>query len=321
MLGRKVLSNIIATQSVHEKYGGVVPELAGRAHQSNIVPVVAQALSQAGISVGDLHAVAVTVGPGLMGSLHVGVAFAKSLAMALHIPLLGINHMEAHIMAHFIDSTTEQAAPQLPMLCLTVSGGHTQLVHVDSDLQMRVIGATIDDAAGEAFDKAAKVLGLPYPGGPLIDRLAESGDSHKFAFAVPKRNGLNYSFSGLKTSLLYFLRDRMKEDASFIANELPHIAASYRHAIVSYLMVVLKDALPRAPYKSLALAGGVSANRELRRRMQAFAEKEGVPVFIPPLEYCTDNAAMIGIAAYYKYKLGEWSTGSMVPLPALKMKS
>jgi N6-L-threonylcarbamoyladenine synthase len=233
MHGRKVLSNIIATQTVHQKYGGVVPELAGRAHQSNIVPVVDQALSQAGIQAGELHAVAVTVGPGLMGSLHVGVAFAKSLAMALKIPLLGINHMEAHIMAHFIDSSSEQGDPPLPMLCLTVSGGHTQLVHVDRNLQMHVIGATIDDAAGEAFDKAAKVLGLPYPGGPEVDRIAESGDPKKFVFSVPKRNGFNYSFSGLKTSLLYFLRDRMKDDPTFIAQELPHIAASYRHALVN----------------------------------------------------------------------------------------
>jgi N6-L-threonylcarbamoyladenine synthase len=241
--------------------------------------------------------------------------------MALQIPLLGINHMEAHIMAHFIDATSGNEVPQLPMLCLTVSGGHTQLVHIGSDLQMRVIGATIDDAAGEAFDKAAKVLGLPYPGGPEVDRIAESGDPKKFVFAVPKRNGLNYSFSGLKTSLLYFLRDRMKEDGSFINKELPHIAASYRNAIVTYLMVVLKDALGHAAYRSVALAGGVSANRELRRRMLAFAEKEGVPAFIPPFEYCTDNAAMIGIAAYHKYHRKEWSSVSMVPLPALKMQS
>jgi N6-L-threonylcarbamoyladenine synthase len=317
--GDVVLSNVIATQAVHEQYGGVVPELAGRAHQSNIVPVVQQAIYQANIDLKDLHAVAVTQGPGLMGSLHVGVSFAKSLSMALGIPVIGVNHMRAHILAHFIRSNSSFVAPALPMLCLTVSGGHTQLVLVNKALEMEIIGATIDDAAGEAFDKAAKVLGLPYPGGPQVDVLAESGDPLKFKFAVPKRNGFNYSFSGLKTSLLYFLRDELKKDPAFITRELPHICASYRKAIVDYLMVVLCDACLHHDVNSVALAGGVSANRELRRRLMNWGELKNIPTHIPPFEYCTDNAAMIGIAAWFQWQSKEWMDWSMTPQPALKL--
>ncbi len=316
--GDVVLSNVIATQAVHQQYGGVVPELASRAHQSNIVPVVHEALTKAGVSIRDLTAIGVTQGPGLMGSLHVGVSFAKSLSLALQVPLIGVNHMQAHIMAHFIRQNEAFEIPKLPLLCLTVSGGHTQLVLVDEHLQMKIIGSTIDDAAGEAFDKAAKVLGLPYPGGPQVDALAESGDPTRFVFAKPKRNGLNYSFSGLKTSLLYFLRDEIKKDAGFIEKERIHVCASYRKAIVDYLLIVMRDAIHQYPVQSLALAGGVSANKELRRRFLALGEEMAIPSFIPDFEYCTDNAAMIGIAAWYQWQKKEWADLSMTPQPALK---
>lgn len=316
--GDRVLSNVIATQEVHRQYGGVVPELASRAHQSSIVPVVHEALHRAGVSLNQLVAVGVTQGPGLMGSLHVGVSFAKSLSMALKIPIIGVHHMRAHIMAHFIRQKESSPVPELPMLCLTVSGGHTQLVLVDEQWNMSVLGSTIDDAAGEAFDKAAKVLGLPYPGGPQVDRCAESGDPTKYSFAKPKRNGLNYSFSGLKTSLLYFLRDQMKMDPQFIEREKAHICACYRKAIVDYLLVVMRDAIQQHPVRSLALAGGVSANSELRKRFLLLGEELNTPAFIPAFEYCTDNAAMIGIAAWMQWQKKEWADLSMTPQPALK---
>lgn len=318
--GRVVLSNAIATQTVHEKYGGVVPELAGRAHQSNIVPVVDLALREADTTLQELGAIAVTQGPGLMGSLHVGVSFAKSMSMALGIPLIAVNHMRAHIMAHFIGATEDSAMPTLPMLCLTVSGGHTQLVLVDESFHMSVIGSTIDDAAGEAFDKAAKVMGLPYPGGPEVDRLAETGDASKFQFAKPKRNGLNYSFSGLKTSLLYFLRDEIKKDPLFIESQKPHICASYRKAIVDYLLLVMGDAIAQHNVKSIALAGGVSANRELRRKFIALGEAHQIESHIPPFEYCTDNAAMIGIAGLFQWRNGQTVGLDITPQPALKIE-
>ncbi|MEN9638904.1 MAG: hypothetical protein RLZZ262_772 [Bacteroidota bacterium] len=318
MRGDRVLSNVIATQEVHQQYGGVVPELASRAHQSNIVPVVHEALQRAGIELEDLDAIGVTQGPGLMGSLHVGVSFAKSLSMALQIPFIGVNHMKAHILAHFIRQDETTQVPDLPMLCLTVSGGHTQLVLVNQNWDMKIIGSTIDDAAGEAFDKAAKVLGLPYPGGPQVDRLAEEGDAAKFTFAKPKRNGLNYSFSGLKTSLLYFLRDQMKSDNQFVEREKMHICASYRKAIVDYLLLVLVDAIEEHQVKSIALAGGVSANKELRRRFLDLGQKQNIPAFIPAFEYCTDNAAMIGVAAWMQWQKKEWADFSLTPQPALK---
>jgi N6-L-threonylcarbamoyladenine synthase len=300
----RVLSNVIATQQVHERYGGVVPELASRAHQQNIVPVVDRAINEAGITKDQLTAIAYTQGPGLMGALLVGASFAKSMAMALDVPLIPVHHMRAHIMAHFIRNLAQDPIPEFPFLCLTVSGGHTQLVLVHSVMDMEVIGQTIDDAAGEAFDKAAKVLGLPYPGGPWVDKRAKSGDPQKYTFTTPQLKGFDYSFSGLKTNLLYFLRDRQKEDSGFIEREMDHICASYQHVVTNYLLARLEAAALHTGVKHLALAGGVSANSALREKFTQRCNKHGWQVFIPSFEYCTDNAAMIGIAGYYQWLSG-----------------
>lgn len=313
LCGDKVLSNIIATQKVHEKYGGVVPELASRAHQVNILPVVQQALEEAAVNVSQLNAVAVTQGPGLMGSLLVGVSFAKSLSLSLNIPLIAVHHMKAHVLAHFIRKSDDQLVPEFPFLCLTVSGGHTQIVRVNHPTSMEVMAETIDDAAGEAFDKAAKVLGLPYPGGPLIDRHASLGDHTKYPFPIPKLDGLKYSFSGLKTSLLYFLRDRKAENPDFIQKELNHICASYQYTIVSYLLKNFSRAIEETGIHQICLAGGVSANSLLRKSFHELAEKKGCRAFIPDFQFCTDNAAMIGIAAYYQYLNGDFTDLNWAP--------
>lgn len=317
MHGQIVLSNITANQSIHEKFGGVVPELASRAHQANIVPVVSQALEMANVKLTDLHAIAFTQGPGLMGSLHVGVAFAKSMSLSLGIPMIAVNHMRAHILAHFIKQNVESAVPEFPLLCLTVSGGHTQLVLVISPSDMQIVGETIDDAAGEAFDKAAKVLGLPYPGGPLVDSRAALGDATKFTFTTPRIANFNYSFSGLKTNLLYFLRERNNEDATFIEREMNHICASYQRTIVSYLLAKMEAAAKHYGVKNVCLAGGVSANSELRSSFAMMALKNDWNAFIPPISYCTDNAAMVGITGYFSYLEESFSSMSVTPMPRI----
>lgn len=309
----RVLSNVIATQQVHERYGGVVPELASRAHQQNIVPVVDRAINEAGITKDQLTAIAYTQGPGLMGALLVGSSFAKSMAMALDVPLIPVHHMRAHIMAHFIRNHAQDPIPEFPFLCLTVSGGHTQLVLVRSVMDMEVIGQTIDDAAGEAFDKAAKVLGLPYPGGPWVDKRAKLGDALKYTFTTPQLKGFDYSFSGLKTNLLYFLRDRQKKDSAFIEREMDHICASYQHVVTNYLLARLEAAALHTGVKHLALAGGVSANSALREKFIQRCNKRGWQGFIPSFEYCTDNAAMIGIAGYYQWLSGAKGAVGDVP--------
>lgn len=309
-----VLSNIVANQSVHQKYGGVVPELASRAHQQNIVPVVHQALREASVTPDQLDAIAFTAGPGLMGSLHVGVSFAKSLAMAWGIPMIEVHHMRAHILAHFIDDESSEK-PDFPFLCLTVSGGHTQIVKVSSPHKMEIIGETIDDAAGEAFDKAAKVLGLPYPGGPLIDKNAQLGNPDKFDFPHPKIKGYNYSFSGLKTSLLYFLRDQTNQDPQFVQNNLHDICAGYQQAIISFLMSKLKKAARETGISNVAIAGGVSANSQLRSTLKKMEQKLGWKTYIPRFEYCTDNAAMIGVAGYYALLDEHFTSFKVSPRP------
>lgn len=309
-----VRSNCIAGQTVHEAYGGVVPELASRAHQQNILPVIDTALKEAGVVPSQLSAIAFTAGPGLMGSLHVGVAFAKSLALGWNIPMIKVHHMRAHILAHFLDDAGPEK-PTFPFLCLTVSGGHTQIVRVDSPYTMEVIGKTIDDAAGEAFDKAAKVLGLPYPGGPVIDKLAKTGNQDRFSFPHPAIAGFNYSFSGLKTSLLYFLRDEMAVDDQFIKNNLNDICASYQQAIVSFLLSKLRKAARETGIHNIAIAGGVSANSMLREVLQQLAATERWKVHIPRFEYCTDNAAMIGAAAYFKLLRQDFCCYDVAPQP------
>jgi N6-L-threonylcarbamoyladenine synthase len=309
----RVLSNIIATQKVHEKYGGVVPELASRAHQQHIVPVVQQALHEASVTACELNAIAYTQGPGLMGALLVGASFAKSIAMALNIPLVPVHHMRAHIMAHFIRNSSEQRVPDFPFMCLTVSGGHTQLVLVNSPIDMQVVGETIDDAAGEALDKAAKVMGLPYPGGPHVDRLAKEGDAHKYTFTSPNIAGFNYSFSGLKTNLLYFLRDRQGADSDFVKREMNHICASYQHVVTEYLLAKLEAAAIHYNVRQVALAGGVSANSALRSKLMLLCERRGWEAIVPPIGYCTDNAAMIGISGYYQLRQGHTGSWNDVP--------
>ena len=299
LVGNKIVSNCIANQKIHQKYGGVVPELASRAHQENIVPVVQEALSSAGISLKDIDAIACTRGPGLMGSLVVGVSFSKSLALSIGVPIIEVNHMKAHILAHFINDESHEI-PKFPFICLTVSGGHTQLVKVDSPYEMEVIGTTIDDAAGEAFDKAAKMIGIDYPGGPRLDKYAELGNPYKFKFAKPKVTNLDFSFSGLKTSILYNIRDWKKEDERFVENHFNDLCASIRHTIVDILMNKLEMASKQTGIKEIAIAGGVSANSELRRRLKE-KETEGWKVHIPKFEYCTDNAAMVAIAGKYSF--------------------
>ena len=295
-----VLSNIIANQEVHAKYGGVVPELASRAHQQHIVPVVKQALKEAGISKTELSAIAFTRGPGLMGSLLVGTSFAKSMALGLNIPLLAVNHMQAHILAHFIQDES-QKTPEFPFLCLTISGGHTQIVKVDQDLNFEVLGETIDDAVGEAYDKSAKILGLPYPGGPLIDKYAQLGNPKAFQFSKPKVDGLNFSFSGLKTAILYFIQKQEKENPNFIKENLNDICASIQYTIVEILTDKLKKAVKETGITQIAIAGGVSANSEIRRKLQVAEKHWGWKTYVPKFEFTTDNAAMIGIAGYFQY--------------------
>ena len=296
----RVLSNIIANQEVHAKYGGVVPELASRAHQQHIVPVVQQALTRAGISKEELSAIAFTRGPGLMGSLLVGTSFAKSMALGLNIPLLAVNHMQAHILAHFIQDES-QKIPEFPFLCLTISGGHTQIVKVDKNLNFEVLGETIDDAVGEAYDKSAKILGLPYPGGPLIDKYAQLGNPKAFQFSKPKVAGLNFSFSGLKTAILYFIQKQEKENPNFIKEHLNDICASIQYTIVDILIDKLKKAVKETEITQIAIAGGVSANSEIRKKLQVAEKHWGWKTFVPKFEFTTDNAAMIGIAGYFQY--------------------
>lgn len=311
----KILNNIVATQSVHKNFGGVVPELASRAHQANIIPVVAQSLDAANINKSMLSAVAFTRGPGLLGALLVGSSFAKAMALGLHIPLIEVNHMQAHILAHFIDEPN----PAFPFLCLTVSGGHTQIVLVKDYLDMEVIGETQDDAVGEAFDKSAKLMALPYPGGPLIDEYARLGNPNAFKFPDTEMPGLSYSFSGIKTAFLYFLRDQKKKDPDFVQNNLNDICASIQHTLIKMLLKKLKKAASQTGIKEIAIAGGVSANSGLRNALALKAEKLGWKIYIPKMEYCTDNAAMIAMAAHCKYLVQDFCALDVSPLPRMKM--
>ncbi len=306
----EIRSNIIANQLVHQHYGGVVPELASRAHQQNIIPAIQEAFSVAKISKNEVDAVAFTRGPGLLGSLLVGTSFAKAFALAKNIPLIEVNHMQAHILAHFVDDPK----PDFPFLCLTVSGGHTQIVKVNDYFDMEIVGQTLDDAAGEAFDKSAKILGLPYPGGPLIDQYAQSGSAAAFSFPEPQIPGLDFSFSGLKTSILYFVQKNVKADPDFIQKNLPDICASIQQRIISILLAKLKRAAAEYQINHIAIAGGVSANSGLRNALQDLAEIKGWKVFIPKFEYCTDNAAMIAIAGYHKFLKKDFVDQSIAPL-------
>lgn len=309
-----VLSNITAGQKVHEKYGGVVPELASRAHQQNIIPVVDTALKEAGVKKEELTSVAFTRGPGLLGSLLVGTSFAKGFSQALNIPLIGVNHLQAHVLAHFISQGKEdEKFPKFPFLCLLVSGGNSQIVLVRDFLDMEVIGQTIDDAAGEAFDKCAKVMGLPYPGGPHVDRLAKEGNPKAFKLSKPQIKGYDYSFSGLKTSFLYLLRDELKENPNFVEENLNDLCASLQFTIIEILMKKLKKAATELGIKQVAVAGGVSANSALRQAFYDHAEKYGWEIFIPPFDFTTDNAAMIAITGYYKYLKGEFCELDEIP--------
>ena len=303
---RKALSNIVATQHIHEAYGGVVPELASRAHQQNIVPLVHRALAEANIDKKQLSAIAFTRGPGLLGSLLVGTSFAKSLSLGLQIPLIEVNHMEAHILSHFLE-TQNVTPPAFPFLAMTISGGHTQIVLVRGFFDMEVLGETLDDAIGEAFDKSAKLLGLPYPGGPLLDSFAKTGDPDKFKFPIPKVDGLNFSFSGLKTSILYFLQRETAKNSQFIAVERDSICASIQKTIVEILMRKLKKAVRETGITEVAIAGGVAANSGIRNALKAAESQLGWTTHIPPFEYCTDNAAMIGIVGYFKYLDGRFT--------------
>jgi len=310
-----VLSNIVASQAIHQYYGGVIPELASRAHQQKIIPVVNEALQKSGLKPGDLHAIAFTRGPGLMGALLVGVSFAKAFALALDIPLIEVNHMQAHVLAHFIrKKDVAGKVPSFPFLCLTVSGGHTQIVLVKDYLDMEVIGQTLDDAAGEAFDKAAKILGLPYPGGPLIDKFAKEGNPKSFQFPIPNIPDLDFSFSGLKTSFLYFIRDAKIKNERFAEEHKSDICASIQHTIVEILLRKVKKASEQTGITDIAIAGGVSANSGLRNAFLNMEKTDGWNVFIPPFEYCTDNAAMIAIAGYYKFLKKDFAAQNIVPL-------
>jgi N6-L-threonylcarbamoyladenine synthase len=314
----EVLSNIVANQEIHAKYGGVVPELASRAHQQHIVPVVHQAIEQAGITKEDLHAISFTKGPGLMGSLLVGTSFAKSLALGLDIPLIDVNHMQAHILAHFIKEK-DTAFPPFPFVCLTISGGHTQIVKVSNHFKFEVLGETIDDAVGEAFDKSAKILGLPYPGGPLVDKYGQQGDPKKFSFTKPKVGDLDFSFSGLKTGILYFIQKNLKENPAFIEENLYDICASIQHTIVEILLEKLKNTVQQTGIKHIAIAGGVSANSEIRKRLQLAQKHWGWTTYIPKFEYTTDNAAMIAITGYLKYKDKRYADISVKAVARLKV--
>jgi N6-L-threonylcarbamoyladenine synthase len=318
LINGEVKSNIIAGQEVHKIYGGVVPELASRAHQQNIIPVVDAAIKQSGISKTDISAIAFTRGPGLLGSLIVGTCFSKSYALALNIPLVEVNHMQGHILAHFIKNTSNQY-PKFPFICMTVSGGHTQLVLVKDYFDMTVLGETIDDAAGEAFDKAAKIMGIPYPGGPLIDKYAQLGDANKFKFPISNLKGYNYSFSGLKTSILYFLQKEMKKNPEFITKNMNDICASYQATIIKSLFKKLIKATRDLNIKEVAIAGGVSANSLLRSELKRVGKQEGWKTFIPDFQFTTDNAAMIAIAGYHKYLKGEFVGQDVVPNARLKV--
>ena len=309
-----ICSNVIASQHVHEQYGGVVPELASRAHQQNIIPVVHQALKKAGIAKNDLSAVAFTRGPGLLGSLMVGTSFAKGFSTALDIPLIAVNHLQAHVLAHFIkESADDESQPKFPFLCLLVSGGNSQIIRVDSYSKMEILGQTIDDAAGEAFDKCAKVMGLPYPGGPVVDKLAKLGDANKFRFSKPRIVNYDYSFSGLKTSFLYFLRDELKKDTNFIEKNKEDLCASLQKTIVDILMDKLRLAAKDFNINEIAVAGGVSANSGLRNAFVEHAENYGWSIHIPKFEYTTDNAAMVAISGYYKFLEKDFCDKSVAP--------
>lgn len=316
------LSNVISNQTVHAAFGGVVPELASRAHQQNIVPTVQAALKQAGIKPGQLSAIGYTRGPGLLGSLLVGSSFAKGFALSLDIPLIEVNHMQAHILAHFIqEKELQNAVPKFPFLCLTVSGGHTQIVRVNSHFEMHLLGQTKDDAAGEAFDKIAKIMGLGYPGGPMIDKLAQQGNPNAFEFPKSKMQGLDFSFSGLKTSVLYFLQKKVGENPDFVVQNKEDICASVQKTIVDTLLGKVKRAIKETGIKSIAVAGGVSANSGLRNELLAMGEKNGWKIFVPPFEYTTDNGAMIAIAAYLKYLKGDFSKIGMAPMARLSVEN
>ncbi|MEN9487837.1 MAG: hypothetical protein RL494_102 [Bacteroidota bacterium] len=307
----KVLSNIVAQQAIHEQYGGVVPELASRAHQQNIVPVIDVALKKANITKDQLSAIAFTQGPGLMGSLLVGSSFAKSMAMALNIPLIAVNHMHAHILAHFIDEDGFDK-PEFPFLALTISGGHTQIVKVNSFFDMEIIGETTDDAVGEAFDKSAKILGLPYPGGPLVDKYAQLGNPKAYQFTKPKMPNLDFSFSGLKTQILYFVQNNVKENPNFIDENRNDICASIQHIIIEILMEKLKLAVQQTGIKQIAIGGGVSANSGIRNTLKEAEKKYGWKTFIPKFEYTTDNAAMIGIVGYQRFLENKFNDAAVV---------
>ena len=301
-----LLSNVIASQRVHEAYGGVVPELASRAHQQNIVPVVSEAIKQAGITRADIDAIAFTRGPGLPGSLHVGCAFAKGLALALDVPLVDVNHLHGHVLSHFIKETPDSEVPDFPYLCLLISGGNSQIVRVDSPTEMEVLGQTIDDAAGEAFDKCAKSMGLQYPGGPIIDQLAAEGDATRFKFAKPHIDGYDYSFSGLKTSFLYTLRDELKKNPQFIEENKADLAASLQKTIIDILMDKFTKAIKDTGIRTIAIGGGVSANSGVRNAVADYARRHRLRAFIPKRLFTTDNAAMIAVAGHFKYQAGEF---------------
>ena len=315
--GQKILSNIVASQEIHTQYGGVVPELASRAHQQNIIPVVDAAIKKANLKKEDISAIAFTKGPGLLGSLLVGSSFAKSFAMGMDIPLIAVNHMQGHILSHFIDE--EKAMPEFPFLCLTVSGGHTQIVRIESTINMQVIGTTIDDAAGEAFDKSAKILGLPYPGGPLIDKHAQQGNPKKFIFPKPKVSPLDFSFSGLKTAVLYFVQKNIAENPNFIEENLADICASLQHTIVGYLMDKLKNAVKQTGITQVAIGGGVSANSGIRKALEEAEQKYGWRVHIPKFEFCTDNAAMIAMVGELKYKQKHFADNTVTANARMKL--
>lgn len=310
LCNKKVLSNVVATQKIHEEYGGVVPELASRAHQQNIVPVVHQALTKANIDKKQLSAIAFTRGPGLMGSLLVGTSFAKSLAMGLNIPLIEVNHMQAHILAHFIEGD-DMKPPEFPFLALTISGGHTQIVLVSGFFDMDILGESLDDAVGEAYDKSAKVLGLPYPGGPLVDKYAQLGNPRAYPFPKPTVDGLNFSFSGLKTSILYFIQRETKKDTDFINKNLNDICASIQYTITEILMDKLKKAVKQTAVTQIAIGGGVSANSGIRKALKNAEDSYGWTTYIPNFEYCTDNAAMIGIVGHFKYRASNFADQSV----------
>lgn len=316
-----LLSNVTASQSVHEMYGGVVPELASRAHQQNIVPVVDAALKKANVSLSDLNAIAFTRGPGLLGSLIVGTSFAKGLALGLNIPIIDVNHLQAHVMAHFItEPDVEPHIPAFPFLCLLVSGGNSQIIRVNAYNDMQILGQTIDDAAGEAFDKCAKVMNLPYPGGPVIDKLAKEGNPHAFQFARPNIQGFDYSFSGLKTSFLYAIRDAKLNDPDFVDRHKCDLCASLQYTVVDILMRKVDKAVRQTGIRRLAVAGGVSANSALRKAFIDYGEKHNTEIFIPKFSYTTDNAAMVGIVGYYKYLDNDFCDFGLPPFARTTIK-